>query len=77
MALLRLKKVIVTANAPSQFAAVATATAFPLTSAGNISLMTVHTIGPNENANDEIKTTNPTSITMPAMLVEPFGGALS
>ena len=57
-----------TSHAAPQFTAVATATARPRTWLGKISLITVHTTGPSENAKLAMNTTIATSMTTPASL---------
>ncbi len=57
-----------TRNADPQLTAVQTATARPRTRPKKISLMTVQTTGPSENANETMKATRPSSVTIPATL---------
>ena len=62
------RKNSLTRNAEPQFTAVATATARPRTRPGKISLITVHTTGPSENANEMMNTTSAISVTIPAVV---------
>ena|SRR5271166_4785800 len=57
-----------TRKAAPQLTAVQTATARPRMRPGKISLITVHTTGPSENANETMKATRPTSVRSPAPL---------
>ena len=60
-----------TIQALSQLNAVAIETIRPRISRGKISLMTVQTIGPIENANEAIYVTSATTVTQPQALEPP------
>ena len=58
---IRVRKNWLTRKAAAQLTAVQTATARPRMRPGKISLITVQTTGPSENANEMMNATKPTS----------------